>query len=90
MSNYRQQDKGGNLFSAIEHQQAVAKREIGLPLTRSKALIGMRSNKWRCSKSSKINSNQQNQKKTILHPKNPPNTAGTAMPLSQTTPPSPP
>lgn len=30
MSNYRKQDKGGNLFSAIEHQQAVAKREIGI------------------------------------------------------------
>ena len=30
MSNYRKQDKEGNLFSAIEHQQAVAKREIGI------------------------------------------------------------
>ena len=30
MSNYRKLDKGGNLFSAIEHQQAVAKREIGI------------------------------------------------------------
>ena len=30
MSNYRKQDKGGNLFSAIEHQQAVARREIGI------------------------------------------------------------
>lgn len=30
MSNYRKQDKGGNLFSAIEHQQSVAKREIGI------------------------------------------------------------
>lgn len=30
MSNYRNQDKGGNLFSAIEHQQAMAKREIGI------------------------------------------------------------
>ena len=30
MSNYRKQDKGGNLFSAIEHQQAVATREIGV------------------------------------------------------------
>ena len=30
MSNYREQDKGGNLFSAIEHQQSVAKREIGI------------------------------------------------------------
>ena len=30
MSNYRKQDRGGNLFSAIEHQQAVAKRGIGI------------------------------------------------------------
>jgi len=30
MSNYRKQDKGGWLFSAIEHQQCVAKREIGI------------------------------------------------------------
>jgi len=27
---YRQQDKGGNLFSALKHQQAVSKREIGI------------------------------------------------------------
>jgi transposase, IS5 family len=30
MSNYRKQDKGGSLFSAIEHQQSVANREIGI------------------------------------------------------------
>lgn len=30
MINYRKQDKGGSLFSAIEHQQAVVKREIGI------------------------------------------------------------
>lgn len=30
MSNYRKQFKGGNLFSAIEHQQNVARREIGI------------------------------------------------------------
>ncbi len=30
MINYRKQDKGGNLFSAIEHQQAVAKRGTGI------------------------------------------------------------
>lgn len=30
MSNYRQLDKGGNLFSAIEHQQTIAKREAGI------------------------------------------------------------
>ncbi len=30
MSNYRKQNKGENLFSAIEHQQAVATRKIGI------------------------------------------------------------
>lgn len=30
MGNYRNQAKGGGLFSAIEHQQAVARQEIGI------------------------------------------------------------
>jgi len=30
MKNYRKLNKGGNLFSAIEHQQSVQKREIGI------------------------------------------------------------
>jgi len=30
MGNYRNQAKGGGLFSAIEHQQAVARQEVGI------------------------------------------------------------